>query len=97
MCVWLMLFLLMIRRPPRSTRTDPLFPYATLFRSEVALAAPELVDEGLDLVQERPHLLLVVALANHLEVGAGDVVRRGGGLDHGPAMVRPPEIGRAHV
>src|SRR3546814_2297549 len=23
----------MIRRPPRSTRTDPLFPYTTLFRS----------------------------------------------------------------
>src|SRR3546814_20515163 len=26
-------FLLMIRRPPRSTRTDTLFPYTTLFRS----------------------------------------------------------------
>src|SRR3546814_13348330 len=25
----------MIRRPPRSTRTDTLFPYTTLFRSEV--------------------------------------------------------------
>src|SRR3546814_1488979 len=24
----------MIRRPPRSTRTDPLFPYTTLFRSD---------------------------------------------------------------
>src|SRR3546814_10216846 len=29
----------MIRRPPRSTRTDTLFPYPTLFRSLVALAA----------------------------------------------------------
>src|SRR3546814_1344999 len=28
----------MIRRPPRSTRTDTLFPYTTLFRSERALA-----------------------------------------------------------
>src|SRR3546814_19127197 len=27
----------MIRRPPRSTRTDPLFPYTTLFRSIFAL------------------------------------------------------------
>src|SRR3546814_12612737 len=27
---------LMIRRPPRSTRTDTLFPYTTLFRSHVA-------------------------------------------------------------
>src|SRR3546814_54242 len=28
----------MIRRPPRSTRTDPLFPYTTLFRSGVVQA-----------------------------------------------------------
>src|SRR3546814_2618029 len=27
-------FFLMIRRPPRSTRTDTLFPYTTLFRSQ---------------------------------------------------------------
>src|SRR3546814_1036701 len=26
----------MIRRPPRSTRTDTLFPYATLFRAEIS-------------------------------------------------------------
>src|SRR3546814_1265337 len=32
------IFFLMIRRPPRSTRTDTLFPYTTLFRS--AQAAP---------------------------------------------------------
>src|SRR3546814_1119851 len=30
-------FFLMIRRPPRSTRTDTLFPYTTLFRSLFAL------------------------------------------------------------
>src|SRR3546814_11744542 len=30
MCLF---FFLMIRRPPRSTRTDTLFPYTTLFRS----------------------------------------------------------------
>src|SRR3546814_1276070 len=30
----LVVFFLMIRRPPRSTRTDTLFPYTTLFRSE---------------------------------------------------------------
>src|SRR3546814_20853025 len=33
MYVGLCVFLLMIRRPPRSTRTDTLFPYTTLFRS----------------------------------------------------------------
>src|SRR3546814_1251739 len=37
-------FFLMIRRPPRSTRTDTLFPYTTLFRSEApALGKPVLV------------------------------------------------------
>src|SRR3546814_3338182 len=39
MC-WLLVlmcfFFLMIRRPPRSTRTDTLFPYTTLFRSLTA-------------------------------------------------------------
>src|SRR3546814_1944964 len=29
----ILFFLLMIRRPPRSTRTDTLFPFTTLFRS----------------------------------------------------------------
>src|SRR3546814_5950911 len=33
MCV-LVFFFLMIRRPPRSTRTDTLFPYTPLFRSQ---------------------------------------------------------------
>src|SRR3546814_4406566 len=33
MCVF---FFLMIRLPPRSTRTDTLFPYTTLFRSDRA-------------------------------------------------------------
>src|SRR3546814_1419883 len=31
-----MFFCLMIRRPPRSTRTDTLVPYTTLFRSKRA-------------------------------------------------------------
>src|SRR3546814_11585993 len=35
MMLWFVsvVFFLMIRRPPRSTRTDTLFPYTTLFRS----------------------------------------------------------------
>src|SRR3546814_21130764 len=32
-------FFLMVRRPPRATRTDTLFPYTTLFRSIIAGAA----------------------------------------------------------
>src|SRR3546814_16265192 len=30
-------FFLRIRRPPRSTPTDPLFPYTTLFRSSIGM------------------------------------------------------------
>src|SRR3546814_14982790 len=39
-------FLLMIRRPPRSTRTDTLFPYTTLFRSPLSpyAAVPRLCE-----------------------------------------------------
>src|SRR3546814_14409476 len=33
------LFILMIRRPPRSTRTDTRFPYTTLFRSPTAFGS----------------------------------------------------------
>src|SRR3546814_7809777 len=33
----------MIRRPPRSTRTDTLFPYTTLFRSRNFHRAPRLI------------------------------------------------------
>src|SRR3546814_10785824 len=44
----------MIRRPPRSTRTDTLFPYTTLFRSKQLLPDVEL-DAGVatDLIVER--------------------------------------------
>src|SRR3546814_3062345 len=47
----MLLFVLMIRLPPRSTRTDTRFPYTTLFRSRRALGqrfARVLVDEFQD-------------------------------------------------
>src|SRR3546814_21149756 len=37
----------MIRRPPRSTRTDTLFPYTTLFRSQPRLRRAEAADRNL--------------------------------------------------
>src|SRR3546814_5206206 len=39
MMFFCLVFFLMIRRPPRSTRTDTLFPYTTLFRSAEPAAA----------------------------------------------------------
>src|SRR3546814_8704531 len=38
----------MIRRPPRSTRTDTLFPYTTLFRSKLLGANHKIVVEAFD-------------------------------------------------
>src|SRR3546814_11406861 len=54
-------FFLMIRRPPRSTRTDTLFPYTTLFRSNnMVNAARETarrmaVDESFDAAQAQSY------------------------------------------
>src|SRR3546814_18090568 len=36
----------MRRRPPRSTRTDTLFPYTTLFRSMLAITRAKLISAG---------------------------------------------------
>src|SRR3546814_2052640 len=38
----------MRRRPPRSTRTDTLFPYTTLFRSALPVAEPRGLPTGAD-------------------------------------------------
>src|SRR3546814_10885889 len=40
----------MIRRPPRSTRTDTLFPYTTLFRSGGDQVAEAVLVDGVDLL-----------------------------------------------
>src|SRR3546814_15498138 len=44
----LFFFVLMIRRPPRSTRTDTLFPYTTLFRSDALVVHPAQLARDLD-------------------------------------------------
>src|SRR3546814_20913900 len=41
--IFVLCFFLMIRRPPRSTRTDTLFPYTTLFRSAHAEGRPSII------------------------------------------------------
>src|SRR3546814_2284506 len=55
-CVMLSLcfFFLMIRRPPRSTRTDTLFPYTTLFRSMNTLETV-LFESGRPILIAPPH------------------------------------------
>src|SRR3546814_8116743 len=53
----------MIRRPPRSTRTDTLFPYTTLFRSHEIFGR-----EGNDLHCSVPISVVTAALGGELEV-----------------------------
>src|SRR3546814_9683153 len=48
-------FFLMIRRPPRSTRTDTLFPYTTLFRSRWSLPDRRIRHRGLDRLLAQGH------------------------------------------
>src|SRR3546814_10971569 len=61
----------MIRPPPRSTRTDTLFPYTTLFRS-AHLRRDELleVSDGVVLVALHAHLLAQSVVAHHLDHAA---------------------------
>src|SRR3546814_18002759 len=58
LCIVYVFFFLMIRRPPRSTRTDTLFPYTTLFRSrarEKLIDAKRTISEGRSPAQEKQH------------------------------------------
>src|SRR3546814_6722192 len=56
----------MIRRPPRSTRTDTLFPYTTLFRSALRLR---------DAAGDRDHRAAAVLAGHAADVGI-DLVHR---------------------
>src|SRR3546814_4872356 len=58
----------MIRRPPRSTRTDTLFPYTTLFRSEKARDVVDMHPGRLDAQQvgERQCAAPVLDRQHHL-------------------------------
>src|SRR3546814_5761006 len=63
----------MRRRPPRTTRSDPLFPYTTLFRS----------DEGAVVLGRESPVPVLHRLAGergggfvHVDVGVADRVRR---------------------
>src|SRR3546814_15143698 len=78
----------MIRRPPRSTRTDTLFPYTTLFRSAIVdhhylMRGPSLRKRAFD---RRTHMRgLVVERHHHGETWGG--VR---GNHQSRAAFRPP-------
>src|SRR3546814_18986403 len=74
-------FFLMIRRPPRSTRTDTLFPYTTLFRS------PQVLDR----MQRRQRIVAqavaVERLLGEIEACAGGKAGKVEGVVLGKAQV----------
>src|SRR3546814_12216030 len=65
----------MIRRPPRSTRTDTLFPYTTLFRSD-----PRRLREAVEPVRE--HLGVHLAEPRLRKGGFIDAVRASRNVEH---------------
>src|SRR3546814_19563002 len=91
----------MIRRPPRSTRTDTLFPYTTLFRSQVAALEEDLAGGRLDQPRQAAHQgRLAGAAESHddedlavadLQVGRAHRADQTGALDLRQARrARPP-------
>src|SRR3546814_19205880 len=94
-------FFLMILRPPRSTRTDTLFPYTTLFRSAIlptlsAQFATQSTGNFSATLDWALRLMLVIGLpaAVGMVLFAGPLVATVYG--HGRFSV-DDEIGRAHV
>src|SRR3546814_10457156 len=80
----------MIRRPPRSTRTDTLFPYTTLFRSFRALPGggdrrhdrgPSAVLPGQCPPLERFPVLIAADAVGQLGDDAGEPLILGGGIE----------------
>src|SRR3546814_1734371 len=63
----------MIRRPPRSTRTDTLFPYTTLFRSTYTYDFT--LDQRASLNFYHPHPHLMTAEQVNLGLAGGILVR----------------------
>src|SRR3546814_6056294 len=70
-------FFLMIRRPPRSTRTDTLFPYTTLFRSisvnDLAVLGIESFRASLEASRRRAGYVPILNVDFRLEEAAGMV------------------------
>src|SRR3546814_13744600 len=84
-------FFLMIRRPPRSTRTDTLFPYTTLFRSLLLRGMIRSVF-GLEHQALHPAAILHMRVENLVDIGEGlGMVPDAIGVDHDGRSERSEE------
>src|SRR3546814_14768206 len=78
-----MFFFLRIRQPPRSTRTDTLFPYTTLFRSR-----PNLTRNSMEAMSKATPKLPRIAIRTALDGrGLVEVVVEDGGRGMAPAVL----------
>src|SRR3546814_21097781 len=59
----------MIRRPPRSTRTDTLFPYTTLFRSPVDAIEPHRLRRRIGYIFQNIGLFPHMTVAENIAIG----------------------------
>src|SRR3546814_18206596 len=89
----------MIRRPPRSTRPDTLFPYTTLFRSSDGLARTLVVGPGRPWAEplaasQQPRSILAALAAQALEIVliAGGARTMSSFLGAGPPAPLPPLV-----
>src|SRR3546814_7101230 len=67
----------MIRRPPRSTRTDTLFPYTTLFRSLLSIDRRDIVACGLCFAHDRVLAPQILRVGADAQIDAGNLWGRG--------------------
>src|SRR3546814_7105655 len=70
----------MIRRPPRSTRTDTLFPYTTLFRSARCFVPTRNIDVQLQLLPDVPAVRAWSPL--HIHMGASHYLAHARSEEH---------------
>src|SRR3546814_17403415 len=100
----------MIRRPPRSTRTDTLFPFTMLFRSDVVISAVgtggTLTGVGKALKPRKPGLRMIAVEPEDSAVLSGGQPgpHKSQGIGAGfvpdnleTSLIDEVKIGRAHV
>src|SRR3546814_5340313 len=100
----------MIRRPPRTTRTDTLFPHTTLFRStpcrtrgsmSPGRSSPRKAGRSKPMASGTVHASRTVASTTDVRSGFADALEHGGGDGIFRRAAAPDEeleeIGRAHV
>src|SRR3546814_13697563 len=96
----------MLRRPPRSTRTDTLFPYTTLFRSARLLTItqrqrnrPVTLAEALDHLDDPHERLLINERSGRtaVQIPTTRIMLDDGEIERRVRLIRPLEAHNFHI